>query len=140
MPYTYTFTHVGHAPYTHTHTHTHPSTPPTHTPPHTHTPTHAYLHTYPTCLPAPQVHMWRMVSSAVDETMDPTSKRAIKFIRLFSIVSGLVVVAAGGLVWPFDGWRFGAACALLLRCRDYGVVVEGGWGAAAAGACGWDWL
>ncbi|GLI63472.1 hypothetical protein VaNZ11_006446, partial [Volvox africanus] len=41
------------------------------------------------CVPFPSilVHMWRMVSSAVDETMDPTSKRAIKFIRLFSITT-----------------------------------------------------
>ncbi|KAG2487120.1 hypothetical protein HYH03_014233 [Edaphochlamys debaryana] len=41
------------------------------------------------CVPFPSilVHMWRMVSSAVDETMDPVSKRAIKFIRLFSITT-----------------------------------------------------
>lgn len=33
-------------------------------------------------------HMWRMVTHALDETQDPSSKRAISFIRIFSIVSG----------------------------------------------------
>ena len=41
------------------------------------------------CIPFPSilVHMWRMVSSAVDETPDPSAKRAVMFIRIFSITT-----------------------------------------------------
>jgi len=41
------------------------------------------------CVPFPSIlcHMWRMVSSAVDETVDGASKRSIKFIRIFSITT-----------------------------------------------------
>ncbi|GFH16904.1 uncharacterized protein HaLaN_13424, partial [Haematococcus lacustris] len=41
------------------------------------------------CVPFPSIlcHMWRMVSSAVDETVEPASKRSVKFIRIFSITT-----------------------------------------------------
>ncbi|KAG2440769.1 hypothetical protein HXX76_003625 [Chlamydomonas incerta] len=41
------------------------------------------------CVPFPSIlcHMWRMVTHALDETQDPSSKRAISFIRVFSITT-----------------------------------------------------
>ncbi|KAG2442020.1 hypothetical protein HYH02_009812 [Chlamydomonas schloesseri] len=41
------------------------------------------------CVPFPAIlcHMWRMVTHALDETQDPSSKRAISFIRVFSITT-----------------------------------------------------
>ncbi|GAX79210.1 hypothetical protein CEUSTIGMA_g6650.t1 [Chlamydomonas eustigma] len=41
------------------------------------------------CIPFPTilVHMWRMVSSAVEETPEPAAKRVVMFIRVFSITT-----------------------------------------------------
>ena len=46
------------------------------------------------CIPFPSilVHMWRMVTSAVDETPEPSAKRSVKFIRIFSIVSAATLL------------------------------------------------
>ncbi|GAX78845.1 hypothetical protein CEUSTIGMA_g6283.t1 [Chlamydomonas eustigma] len=41
------------------------------------------------CVPFPSilVHMWRMVTSAVEETPERSAKRSVKFIRIFSITT-----------------------------------------------------